>query len=322
MQLSIHQWDELDLQEIAQLTYKIKEADKQASEDESVKRINSWLCEQFSELPRFAILARSGKQLAGWIMLVVHDATRVEVNPWYLGGHPLVAPDQDHQQVGASLLQEAIKWARNKGFEVVELSIDWDLSADPQIYGSFKGWYASLGFVVREESLGFFRQLSSYVPSDLFMLTPEGIEVLQVIDIDRDQLYRCYHDALMAGQSRLFLDQSEKERRAYFDTFGKTYALHEKISLALIHDGQIVGFSYTIPFGEQYLHLDWFGIHPTFRRRGLGRYLLQLIMARAAREGFQTVGLSCDAENSNAIALYHSLGWQQEDAGLKFVVKL
>jgi ribosomal protein S18 acetylase RimI-like enzyme/predicted N-acetyltransferase YhbS len=320
MQLSIHRWDELDLLEIAQLTHKIKEADKQASEDEAVKWIYSWLREQFSELPRFAILASSGKQLAGWVMLVVHDATRVEVNPWYLGGHPLVAPDQGYQQVGALLLQEAIKWARSEGFEVLELSIAWDLNADPQIYESFKGWYASHGFGVREESLGFFRRLSSYTPSAL--VTPEGIEVLQVIDVDQDELYRCYHDALMAGQSRLFFDQSEKERRAYFDTFGKTYALHEKTSLALIQDRQIVGFSYTIPFGDQYLHLDWFGIHPALRRRGLGHYLLQLIMVRAAGEGFQTIGLSCDAENSNAIALYHSLGWQQEDAELKFAAKL
>ena len=46
-------------------------------------------------------------------------------------------------------------------------------------------------------------------------------------------------------------------------------------------------------------------------------------MERAAREGLQTMGLSCDAENTRAIALYRSLGWQQGgDAELKYAVKL
>ena len=74
-------------------------------------------------------------------------------------------------------------------------------------------------------------------------------------------------------------------------------------------------------FGE-HLHLDWIGIHPDVRRRGVGRFLMLLLMERAVREGFQTMGLSCDAENTRAIALYRSLGWQQEDAELKYATKL
>ena len=47
-----------------------------------------------------------------------------------------------------------------------------------------------------------------------------------------------------------------------------------------------------------------------------------LLMERAVREGFQTMGLSCDAGNTRAIALYRSLGWQQEDAELKYAARL
>ena len=80
-------------------------------------------------------------------------------------------------------------------------------------------------------------------------------------------------------------------------------------------------FSYTIPCGE-HLHLDWIGIHPDVRRRGLGRFLMLLLMERAANEGFQTMGLSCDAGNTRAIALYRSVGCQQADAEIKYAVKL
>ncbi|MCP4416615.1 MAG: GNAT family N-acetyltransferase [Chloroflexi bacterium] len=318
MQISINQWHELDLHEIAHLTYAAKEADRQ-TDGEAVERIVKWLREQFAELPRLAVLARSEERLVGWMMLVVQNPSKVEINPWYLGGHPLVAPSQDRHEVGLLLLQKAIEWARNEGYEVIELCIARDLTADPQVYKSVNDWYTSLGFRVREESVGFFHQLSSLdLPT---LVVPEGIEIRLVTEVDQDELYRCYHDTMTVGQSRFFFDQSETERRAYFDTFGKTYGRHEATSLVLVQNEQIVGFSYTIPFGK-HLHLDWIGIHPDVRRRGLGRFLMLMLMERAVGGGFQTMGLNCDTRNTRAIALYRSLGWQQEDAELKYAAKL
>lgn len=154
------------------------------------------------------------------------------------------------------------------------------------------------------------------------LATPESVAVRPVTDVDQDELFRCYHTALTASQSGYFLDQGERERRAYFDTLGKTYALHQETSLALLQAGRIVGFAYTFPFGDQHLFLDWVGIHPDVRRQGLGRFPMQTIMERAARAGFQTMGLGCDARNAQAIALYRSLGWQPAgDAEIKYAAK-
>jgi ribosomal protein S18 acetylase RimI-like enzyme/predicted N-acetyltransferase YhbS len=321
MQISLHPWHELDLHEIAQLTQAAKGATRHGGDEVPLEQTLTWLREQFAALPRFAALARSGDKLAGWVMLVVQSATTVEVNPWALGGHPLVAPGHDRRAVGSQLLQRAIDWARSEGFEVVELSIERDAAADPQGKEAFSAWVGSLGFGVREESVGFLCQLSALsLPTPVH---PEGIEVRGVTDVDPADLYGCYYAALAAGQSRRFFDQSETERRAYFDTLGKTYGLHEATSLALLDARQIVGFSYTIPFGGDYLHLDWFGIHPDVRRRGRGRFLLRLVMERAAQAGFQAMGLSCDVGNAPAIALYRSLGWElQDDAEIRYAAKL
>jgi ribosomal protein S18 acetylase RimI-like enzyme len=146
------------------------------------------------------------------------------------------------------------------------------------------------------------------------------LDLHEIAHLTYDELYRCYHDTMTAGQSQFFFDQSETERRAYFGTFGKTYGQYEETSLVLVQNEQIIGFSYTIPFGE-HLHLDWIGIHPDVRRRGLGRFLMLLLIKRATDAGFQTMGLSCDTGNTRAIALYRSLGWQQEDAEIKYAVK-
>jgi GNAT superfamily N-acetyltransferase len=318
MEIIIHQWSELNLHEVARLTHAAKEGGRQAA-DGPVPGIERRLQNLLVDLPRVAVLARSGQRLAGWAMLVVQNPTLVEVNPWWLGGHPLVAPAYDSQKVGALLLRAAVEWAGSEGFEVVELCTATVLTKGSQFRQPVDDWYASLGFRVREESVGFFCRLSSRdspAPG-----VPGGTEIRPVTGVDQEELYRCYHETMSAGQSRFFFDQSETERRAYFDTFGVTYGRHEGTSLVLLRDGRIAAYSFTIPFGE-HLHLDWIGVHPDVRRRGLGRFFVSLLMERAAAAGFKMMGLSCDTENSRAIALYRSLGWQPDDAVVKYAAKL
>jgi ribosomal protein S18 acetylase RimI-like enzyme/predicted N-acetyltransferase YhbS len=319
MQITTHAWKELDLHEVARLTCAAQGSGGPTGA-EAVERMVKQLDEHMAALPRYAVLARAGEQLVGWLMLVVQNPARVEVNSWFLGGHPLVTPGQDRQAVGAPLLREAIAWAREQGFEAVELGIERDLGADSQVYEAFNAWYASLGFGVREESRGFFRRLSS--PDLSAPVAPDGVELVPVTGVDQNELYACYHATLAESQSGYFLDQGKRERRAYFDTLGKTYGQHEGTSLALLQDGRIVGFSFTAPFGE-HLFLDWFGIHPEVRRRGLGRFLLLTVMARAARDGFRSMGLGCDARNVRAIALYRALGWEDGgDAEIRYAARL
>ncbi len=314
MQITTHDWKELDLQEVAQLTCAAQ------GSGEAVERMVERLDDHMAALPRYAVLARSGERLVGWLMLVAQNPAKVEVNSWFLGGHPLVAPGQDQRAVGAPLLRQAIAWARERGFEAVELGIDRDLAADSQVYEAFNEWYAAVGFGVREESVGFFRRLSP--PDWPDIVAPGGVEFQPVTDVDQDELYDCYHAALADSQSGYFLDQGARERRAYFDTLGKTYGQHKETSLALLQNGRIAGFSYTAPFGE-HLFMDWFGIRPDVRRQGLGRFLLLTVMERGERDGFRSMGLGCDARNAQAIALYHSLGWQDGgDAEIRYAAKL
>jgi ribosomal-protein-alanine N-acetyltransferase len=64
------------------------------------------------------------------------------------------------------------------------------------------------------------------------------------------------------------------------------------------------------------------GIHPDFRRIGLGTVLLRLMMKTAAQQGARTMGLNCDAGNTRAIALYKKNGWQEAESEIKYVLKL
>ncbi len=53
-------------------------------------------------------------------------------------------------------------------------------------------------------------------------------------------------------------------------------------------------------------------VHPDWRRRGLGRFLLRLTLRRAALAGARTVRLEVRAGNLAALRLYGSLGFARE----------
>jgi hypothetical protein len=62
MRISICQWREADLQEVAHLTCAAKEADRQTSREEAVEGIANWLREQFAELPRWSLQTKTNKR--------------------------------------------------------------------------------------------------------------------------------------------------------------------------------------------------------------------------------------------------------------------
>ncbi|MFQ5422500.1 MAG: GNAT family N-acetyltransferase [Phycisphaerae bacterium] len=53
------------------------------------------------------------------------------------------------------------------------------------------------------------------------------------------------------------------------------------------------------------LEVVYMGVHPSFRRRGVGQFTLEHGLALARRDGFGVVTLAVDAENAPALRLYH-----------------
>lgn len=320
MRISVRSWDSVDLGELAELTYAIKRDEMELDSVRAIPAIIDWLRDRFAQQARHAVLACSGRDLLGWLMLVVQNPARVEINPWLLGGHPLVAPDQDPIAVGARLLHEAITWAGEAGSDCVEFSVEQVPGAGPAELEAQTAWYGSLGFHIREQHVGLLHKLTEQDRFSPVMLP--GFELRRVEQVDQDALYRCYYDAFNAGKSHSFLDQSERERRAHFDTFGVTYGIVEETSAALLRGGRIVGFTYVMPVTETHVHLDWMGIHPDYQRQGLARFLLQFVVSGAATKGVQTMSLSYDVENTPALELYRSCGWQEMDKGLTYATSI
>ena len=61
-------------------------------------------------------------------------------------------------------------------------------------------------------------------------------------------------------------------------------------------------------------HLHILGVHPDFRRRGLGTCLMLEAMGRLRENGFQRVELDMDSLNSRALPIYEQLGFREQEA--------
>ncbi len=72
----------------------------------------------------------------------------------------------------------------------------------------------------------------------------------------------------------------------------------------------VVGYVGLWLLGEE-AHISTLAVDPGYRRRGIGRQLLQAALDRATAAGAQAVTLEVRVSNAPAIALYRSFGFRQ-----------
>lgn len=70
----------------------------------------------------------------------------------------------------------------------------------------------------------------------------------------------------------------------------------------------LCGFALACPEPPHSAHVVTLDVHPTFRRRGLGRRLIERVLERS---GAKRTVLEVDVRNSGAVAFYRNLGFRE-----------
>lgn len=73
----------------------------------------------------------------------------------------------------------------------------------------------------------------------------------------------------------------------------------------------VCGFAVGYRNPAEILHVVTLDVHPDWRRRGLGRRLLEAILDRAAAAGVELAVLQVDVRNAGAIAFYRTCGFRR-----------
>ncbi|MFX0065124.1 MAG: GNAT family N-acetyltransferase [Candidatus Hermodarchaeota archaeon] len=325
MNISIHKWDEVDIHQIAQLTLAAKRDSGRWGAEETIERamknlytLKTSYRKLFGVKSPIVFLARSDGKLIGYLILFFKNHKKVEINPWFLDGHPLVFPNKNGKEIGTKLISEVVKWTKKEGIETIELTIPWKLEENNRIYDEYEAWYGSHGFELKLKYVFMTCNLVKHAITDVMI--PSGFEIKQIRAVSKNALYQCYYDAFKTGDAQFFFYQTEKERREFFNKLTSSDALNDVNSLVLMKDQQLIGFVYTIPYGEKKRNISCMCIHPDFWGRKLGKFLLLLVMKRAALQGHRIMTLGTEPD-MRAFQLYRKNGFKVTSGEITYIWK-
>ncbi len=313
LEFSVKRWDNVELLEIAALISVLRSG--YMGKISTIVTELEELRKDLEKNPAFIIQTRLEGNLVGWLMLYIMNNTTVELNPGsILNGHPIVLPERDFQKIGSKLIEEAINWIKENGFEKIDLTIPIEV----QEYKNkeYQTLYESFGF----QKTYFCMKCDLTKQKITQTMTPKGFKIRQLNNGNREDIYKCYYEAFNAGQSPFFFQQNEEERWDYFNSLLDLRTLKEDTSLALFKGSELIGFTFVIPiFGSLNRHLNCICIHPDYRKRGLAKLLLTHTMKKVVQQGNKTMTLYTDVFNTRGLDLYQKNGFKEGGGSITYI---
>ena len=264
-------------------------------------------------IPFYYILAQEGRRLVGLAGLYVFTESMVYLDSW----NPLVLPSDDFEEIFTRLVEECINQTRALGrtrLEVFLMNLTDDIRGT---YDRLRPLYEAGGMRRGNE---WSQMVCDLTTSELQEpVLPEGFSFRRLVEVDNEDIWPCYNETFLASGDRRYLDQTEAQRRENFDDFfDRSKPIEEEGSLLLYTGDRIVGF-HKINIHKEGGFVNGVGIHPDFRRRGLGRALMTASLVRAAKNKMKRIILEVDIENHRAIGLYVQLGFKKVRGSISHV---
>ena len=207
IQTQLHD-EQLNVQELANLTYELWKITRPEI-NASIEGIGNWIKNlDFDEVP-VIVKAYREEKLVGWILLFVHDSKRIEINPWALGGHPHILPDEPNRlQIARPLLTECITYAKRNNHTRIELCYEKKDSTEQ--YPVDPSLYPQINLFEEDEIVFMSLNLAEQELSEVEF--PEKIDSFLLKDANDSDLYSCFYDSFIQSGDRNFLSQTDEER--------------------------------------------------------------------------------------------------------------
>jgi ribosomal protein S18 acetylase RimI-like enzyme len=316
MEIKIQDWDKIDMQELVQFTFDALQAVPESKrEDRTIETVKEYVADIRDSGDAVVLVAHTQEKLVGWLCLGKVSRDMVYIYSW----HPVVHPEFNEDEVACNLIKKSIEYTiqQKRGrLEVFHMQMTDEMR--PR-YETYRTWYESQGMPKGCEW--------AYMTADLTTLDkevtfPPTFYIRPITEVKNDDIYPCYYETFMESSDRRFLDQTDEQRRGNFEDefFNRSNPFEKDASILLYYNEQIVGFI-MIMLMEKDGFVNGIGIHPDFRRRGLGKALMLSSMKRAAKNGMKTMILEVDIDNDQAIKLYQRVGFKKIHGSISHVWK-
>lgn len=301
--ITLQEWAEELLQELAEFTVSIWKEERPSLQ---VDRLVNWFKNLDLKYPPNAIIAKVNEKIVGWIFFVQMTATEAEINPWAMGGHPIILKEYENDiSITQKLIKKAIEFGKSKGITRIELSF-MESSNDK------KTNYQSLGMTAVERNCHMRQELTQEIEYTGF---PNNLKIVPIRQLDSKKLYQSFLETFRASQDSWITDKTDTEINDYFHeiVLEDDFPLIEQASIGVLSNDQIVAFSIVREsHGEKNGQLWIMGVYPSFRRKGIGRKIIHHIKSTLKQEGYKTASLNVSITNELATKLYLSEGYVED----------
>ncbi len=310
----INDWDGVDLDNVVDFVCKVRKSYVEEN-DLTAKVIKERFKSFLSNNPNKILMIKEKSDIVGLSILFENESQTIEVNPGnILGGHPL-ANEINCLTIKRLILDSIVSYAKKKTISKIEIIAPM---IDKETYD--KELYNPTGFKTEAQYAEMKLDLSVIVQKTVDY--PDAIHLIPLKSIDINKLYDCYYDSFSSGDASFFFNQSEAERREYFDTLGLEEAINESASIGILsEDSGLIGFSIVLPYGEKNCHVSCMSIRTDSKRKGFGKNLLKSIINNAIESGYESITLGTDI-TMGAFRLYENYGFKTYDAFVSWVYRL
>ncbi|MFX1566412.1 MAG: GNAT family N-acetyltransferase [Promethearchaeota archaeon] len=302
MDIRIQSWDEINPEEIARFTLQTRQDEGLATNmttlDTYLTTIEWWTNRESSCL----IIAYDGDRMVGWLVFFSFISTTSTIGRW----HPIVESNSQKDEIARQLLQASINHAKNLHFQRLEAELVGITTENESWYKRYQTWYETVGFHLSSEEARLEKELTDHqLRPDL----PPEYEFHPINQFSNEELESPFFEMFDNSMDRFWLDQTITQRKETYEFwFNRERPFVEQATAVLTKSGEIIGLTVVRPVQEVGM-LGPIAILPPYRRRGLGRDLMQYSLWGAKQCGITRIQLEFDITNEPAMNLYKELGF-------------
>ncbi|MBD3191160.1 MAG: GNAT family N-acetyltransferase [Candidatus Heimdallarchaeota archaeon] len=278
--------------------------------DFAIKDIKIILKELIDWSPKSKLISvySEGGELLGWLINYIRNETTIEINPWGLRGHPIILSEK-YYEIAKLLIKKAIDQAYEDGFSRIELIYPVRKEEDEAKVQEYKQFYEALNFtpiaILGHVTCNLNEKMNVYP-------LREEITINTLTSMNEEQLFNCYKEIFRDSEGNKYADLTEEEIRSLFkEVFECRVCLIDEASHVFTKNDEIIAFSIVrTTYGENNGHIWMIGVHPKYRRQGIGQALLSRIKKTLFENGFKTASAGYDLMNDAADKLFNKLDFK------------
>ena len=308
IKIEIRDWEEIDLERLAEFSLAVKKPSETTyNSNQTVEQEKRYLEFRKRFQPAKVLLAVRNGSLVGWLSYDTESTFSMEIGRWL----PIVKKGKDSDQVFTLLIEKCRDVCEAQNLSRIEVRFDISNEKDETTYQHYQISYKKQGFELVDHEF-YLRKIllkDSHEPNQ----PPVGLIYKQIDEIDFKAAYQCYYKSFENSKVRMFLNQTNKERKQFFEeTFSQKKSIVGNASLALINliDNEVVGIVILQARREE-AHLAILAILPDHRGKKFGTSLVKEAISRCNHLGIKTMSLGVDADNVPAVNLYSKMGFEK-----------